>query len=144
MRIVPKVCYETAFPGDVAEAIGSDAAGKVLLFISQDNWFGETTQPFQHRAMSVVRAVENRVPMIHLINNGPSVVTAPNGRTLVSTQAFSRAEVIADLRFSPASGGSLYSRYPHVFERLMFVALVLLCLAGLVSGRRRRGPSAGD
>ena len=144
MRVVPKVCYETAFPSDVAQAIGSDAAGQVLLFISQDNWFGETTQPFQHRAMSVVRAVENRVPMIHLINNGPSVVTAPNGRTLASTQAFSRAEVIADLSFSPTSGGSLYSRYPHAFERLMFVSLALLCLAGLVSGRRRRGALAVD
>jgi apolipoprotein N-acyltransferase len=88
--------------------------------------------------------VENRVPMIHLINNGPSVVTAPNGRTLSSTQAFSRAEVIADLSFSPTSGGSLYSRYPHAFERLMFVALALLCLAGLVSGRRRRGAAAVD
>lgn len=137
MRLVPKVCYETAFPGDVAEAVGSDAAGKVLLFVSQDNWFGETTQPFQHRAMSVVRAVENRVPMIHLINNGPSVVAAPNGRVLASTPAFSRAELVADLRFSPTTGGSLYSRYPRSFVYGMYGALVLLCLAGLFLGRLR-------
>lgn len=138
MRLVPKVGYETAFPTAVADAIGSDAAGKVLLFVSQDNWFGETTQPFQHRAMSVVRAVENRVPMIHLINNGPSVVTAPNGRVLASTSAFSRAELVADLRFSPTTGGSLYSSYPRGFERLMFGALVLLCIAGFLAGRRRQ------
>ncbi|WP_373188061.1 apolipoprotein N-acyltransferase, partial [Halopseudomonas sp.] len=137
MRLVPKVCYETAFPTDVAEAIGSDAAGKVLLFVSQDNWFGETTQPFQHRAMSVVRAVENRVPMIHLINNGPSVVAAPNGRALASTPAFSRAELVADLRFSPAAGGSFYSRYPDSFGHVIHGALILLCLVGLLSRRRR-------
>lgn len=142
MRLVPKVCYETAFPVDVADAIGNDAAGKVLLFVSQDNWFGETTQPFQHRAMSVVRAVENRVPMIHLINNGPSIVAAPNGRALASTSAFSRAELVADLRFSPTAGGSLYSRYPGAVEWLIYAALAWLCIAAILAGRRRCGYKA--
>jgi apolipoprotein N-acyltransferase len=137
MPLVPKVCYETAFPMDVADAIGSDAAGKVLLFVSQDNWFGESTQPCQHRAMSVVRAVENRVPMIHLINNGPSIVAAPNGRALASTSAFSRAELVADLRFSPTAGGSLYSRYPGIIDWLIYGALAVLCIAGVLAGRRR-------
>ena len=54
MRVIPKVCYETAFPEFVADSIGADAAGKLLLFLSQDNWFGETSQPFQHRDMSIV------------------------------------------------------------------------------------------
>lgn len=140
MRVVPKVCYETAFPEDVANAIGGDAAGKVLLFLSQDNWFGETTQPFQHRAMSVVRAVENRVPMVHLINNGPSVVAAPNGRTLASTSAFSRAEVIADLPFSPSAGGSFYSRHPRMFSSVLYAGLAVLC-AWAIAGRWRRRDS---
>lgn len=138
MRVVPKVCYETAFPTDVADAIGDDAAGKVLLFVSQDNWFGETTQPFQHRAMSVVRAVENRVPMIHLINNGPSVVAAPNGRTLASTPAFTRAELVAELPFSPSAGGSFYSRHPRVFSLGIFSALGVLGLVALLVSRSRR------
>ncbi|SDR69817.1 Apolipoprotein N-acyltransferase [Halopseudomonas xinjiangensis] len=127
MQVVPKVCYETAFPAFIAEAVGGDAAGRVLLFLSQDGWFGETSQPFQHKAMSIVRGVENRVPMVHLINNGPSVATTPSGRTVAQTQAFSRAQLLVDLPFSATSGGSFYSRHPHLAALLMYCLL-----AGLV------------
>ena len=130
MRMVPKICYETAFPRFIANSIGSDAAGKVLLFVSQDNWFGESTQPFQHSAMSVVRAVENRVPMIHLINNGPSVVAGPNGRLIASTEAFVRSEQVVAMPYSETSGGSLYSRHPLLVKYFMYSVLALLILAG--------------
>ncbi|MFN3581540.1 MAG: apolipoprotein N-acyltransferase [Pseudomonas sp.] len=139
MRIMPKICYEAAFPRFVAEAIGADAAGKVLLFVSQDNWFGESTQPFQHASMSVVRAVENRVPMIHLINNGPSVVAAPNGRITAKTEAFLRSELVAPMPFAADSGGSLYSRYPLVMPFLLHSGIAMLLLLALF---RRRSPLA--
>ncbi|MEH6387554.1 apolipoprotein N-acyltransferase [Pseudomonas profundi] len=137
MQVVPKVCFETAFPEFVADSVGADGEGKVLLFLSQDNWFGETTQPFQHRAMSIVRGVENRVPMIHLINNGPSVVSSPNGRIIASSRAFSRAEMLVDIPFSTESGGSFYSRHPHLFGTLVYVVLGLLVTAVLAIRRRR-------
>lgn len=130
MRVVPKICYETAFPEFIAGAVGADAAGKVLLFVSQDNWFGETTQPFQHSAMSVVRAVENRVPMIHLINNGPSVVAAPNGRLTDRSQAFAQQELLAMMPYSAESGGSFYSRHPQLLPSMLYSgAAVLVILA---------------
>ncbi|WOD11891.1 apolipoprotein N-acyltransferase [Halopseudomonas laoshanensis] len=135
MRIVPKICYETAFPAFIAHSIGQDAAGKVLLFVSQDNWFGETTQPFQHSAMSVVRGVENRVPMIHLINNGPSVVAAPNGRIIAETDAFTPAELLAAIPHSVSAGGSFYSRYPWLLSAALYVGLASLVLMAL--GRRQ-------
>ena len=139
MQVVPKVCFETAFPEFVAESIGTDGEGKVLLFLSQDNWFGETTQPFQHRAMSIVRGVENRVPMIHLINNGPSVVASPNGRVIASSRAFSRAEMLVDIPFSTEFGGSFFSRHPQLFGDFVFVVLGLLILtAGWLAARRHR------
>lgn len=131
MRIVPKICYETAFPAFIAQAVGADASGKVLLFLSQDNWFGETTQPFQHSAMSVVRGVENRLPMIHLINNGPSVVAAPNGRIIARTEAFSRTELLVNMPFSASAGGSFYSRHPQLLPLLLYASLVLLILLAL-------------
>lgn len=140
MEVVPKICFETAFPAFVADSIGADGAGKVLLFASQDTWFGETTQPFQHRAMSIVRGVENRVPMMHVINNGPSVVASPQGRVVGGTQAFSRAELLVHMPFDASSGGSFYSRYPMLFLTLVFSALGLLILVAGASGLlARRG-----
>lgn len=138
MQVVPKVCFETAFPNFVAESVGANGEGKVLLFLSQDNWFGETTQPFQHRAMSIVRGVENRVPMIHLINNGPSVVANPNGRIIASSRAFSRAEMLVDLPFSTESGGSFFSRHPQLFGTFVFVVLGLMILTAAWLGMRRQ------
>lgn len=136
MRVVPKICYETAFPEFIAEAIGADAGGKVLLFVSQDNWFGETSQPFQHRAISIMRAVENRVPMLHLINNGPSVAAAPSGRALAGTPAFSRAELLVDLPFSAQAGGSFYSRHASVVGVVWLTLLAALVLLALLPTRR--------
>ena len=136
MRLLPKICYEAAFPSFVAEAVGRNGAGKVLLFVSQDNWFGETAQPFQHASMSVVRGVENRLPMIHLINNGPSVVSAPNGRITARTQAFAQSEIVASMPFSATSGGSFYSRHPQIVRYLQYGILAML--VGLVLVRRYR------
>ncbi len=138
MRIVPKICYEAAFPRFIAQAVGTDADGKALLFVSQDNWFGETTQPFQHASMSVVRGVENRVPIIHLINNGPSVVAAPNGRITARTQAFGKSEIVASMPFSAESGGSFYSRNPMLLPYLQYGVLGLMVIMVVV--RRRRSP----
>ena len=107
-----------------------------MLFLSQDNWFGETSQPFQHRDMSVLRGVENRVPMVHLINNGPSVAIVPSGRVIASTQAFSRAERLVDIPFSANAGGSFYSRHAVLVQRSLYAALALLLFWGLIAGRR--------
>lgn len=126
MRVVPKICYEAAFPEFVASAVGADGAGKLLLFLSQDNWFGESSQPLQHGNMSILRAVENRLPMLHLINNGPSLAVAPNGRVLTRTAAFSRAAALVVLPVDEAAGGSWYSRHPQLFPRILQALLMLL------------------
>lgn len=137
MRVVPGICFETAFPEFMAEGIGEDAAGKLMLFVSQDGWFGQTTQPLQHAAMSVVRGVESRVPMVHLINNGPSVVTLPSGRQVFRAPAFEAGEFLVDLPFSAESGGSFYSRYPWLVPQVMNALLLLMIFLALVRARRR-------
>lgn len=144
MQVVPKVCFETAFPTFVAESIGAEGAGKILLFLSQDTWFGETTQPFQHRQMSILRGVENRVPMVHLINNGPSVATDPSGRVVGETEAFARAELLVQLPFSPEAGGSFFSRNPLLFSTAMFSVLGLLMFTAVLRALYHRHQRTRD
>lgn len=82
LTVIPLICYETMFPGFVQAAIPPETRGTVLAGLSNNGWFGNTVQPYQHVNASILRAVENRVPFVHVLNNGPSVVALPNGRVI--------------------------------------------------------------
>lgn len=61
------ICFEDAI-ASVARESAADA--DFLLNLTNDGWFGESAQQFQHAAHSVFRAVENRRPVIRCTNNG--------------------------------------------------------------------------
>ena len=61
------ICFEDAVASVVRE---SAPDVDFLLNLSNDGWFGESAQQFQHAAHSVFRAVENRRPVIRCTNNG--------------------------------------------------------------------------
>lgn len=144
MRVVPKICYESAFPEFIAQAIEAEPVGAVVVILSQDGWFGESRQPYQHLWQSAVRAVENRVPVVHAINNGPSGVILPSGRYAFQSEPFVRGEYLVDLPYSEASGGSFYSRYPYLFIASVYVVFGLFVLLSLLAHRRagRTAPAA--
>jgi apolipoprotein N-acyltransferase len=137
MRIVPKICYESAFPVFLADSVAGDAQGKVIVLLSQDGWFGESRQPSQHLWQSAVRAVENRVPVVHVINNGPSGIILPNGRYAFRTTPFVRSEAVADMPYSLTSGGSFFSRHPRLFIALVYGAFIVLAGMRLLPELRR-------
>ena len=136
VRLVPGICYETAFPAFVAGAVEEQPKGSMLVFQSMDNWFGETRQPEMHFRSSVLRAVENRTPMVHAINNGPSGAARADGRIIDRSPEFAETTLLLSVPHDPATGGSLYSRFPRAFP-----ALLIVLLAGLVL--RALGPRAG-
>lgn len=67
-QIGPLVCYEDIFP---ALARGSVRAGAELIFVATNNaWYREEGCAEQHAAHSVLRAVENRRPVLRCGNGG--------------------------------------------------------------------------
>jgi apolipoprotein N-acyltransferase len=73
------ICYEGIFPGEVADP---GRRPSVLVNITNDGWFGDTTGPRQHFHQARVRAVEQGLPLIRAANNGISAVVDPKGRVL--------------------------------------------------------------
>jgi apolipoprotein N-acyltransferase len=64
----PLVCYEDIFPRLARE---STLAGAELLAVQTNNgWFGTGGAAYQHATHSVLRAVENRRPVIRCGNAG--------------------------------------------------------------------------
>lgn len=68
IRVASLVCYEDVFP---ALARSGAAAGADLIFVATNNaWYGEEGGAEQHAAHSVLRAVENRRPVMRVGNGG--------------------------------------------------------------------------
>lgn len=76
---VPLICYEAIFPGSVARGTGRPG---VIINLTNDGWFGNTTGPRQHLHQARVRAVEEGLPLIRAANNGISGAFDGYGREL--------------------------------------------------------------
>jgi len=124
MKLIPLICYETMFPEFVADAVPQDAEGSILVGLSSNGWFGNSVQPYQHIYSASLRAVENRTPMIHSLNNGPSVAVLPNGRFLFMSDYHQAGGYIVQLPYSKESGGSLFSRHPWILLSLIYGILI--------------------
>lgn len=76
------ICFEDVFP-DLARNFVNKGAD-FLINITNDAWFGKTTEASQHLAGSVFRAVENRVYLVRSANTGISGFINPQGRIISS------------------------------------------------------------
>jgi len=121
VNIIPLICYETTFPVFVGRAVGKTldqrnlSVGTLLVGLSNDGWFGSSHLPYQHIMSSVLRAVENRLPLVHIANNGPSITVSPYGKIIFTSDFQQSAGYIVDVPHSSTAQGSFYSRYPSLF-----------------------------
>lgn len=83
LRIRPLLCYEIIFPDEVRM---SNKDANVILNLTNDSYYGNTSGPYQHFYMARMRAVENGIPLIRVANNGISAVFDPLGRILIKTK----------------------------------------------------------
>jgi apolipoprotein N-acyltransferase len=74
----PNICYEIVFPWFVRDQVALNS--RLMIEISNDGWFGESTQPGQHLNQVRFRAVENGMPVARSINTGISAIIDQYGR----------------------------------------------------------------
>ena len=72
------ICYEAVFADEVRQF--SRLGAEVLVNISDDGWYGDTSAPWQHLNMARMRAIENRRWLLRDTNNGVTAVIDPYGR----------------------------------------------------------------
>jgi apolipoprotein N-acyltransferase len=72
------ICYEAVFADEVRDFARNGA--EVLVNISDDGWYGDTSAPWQHLNMARMRAIENRRWILRDTNNGVTAAIDPNGR----------------------------------------------------------------
>jgi apolipoprotein N-acyltransferase len=72
------ICYESVFADEVRQF--AQLGAEVLVNISDDGWYGDTSAPWQHLNMARMRAIENRRWILRDTNNGVTASIDPYGR----------------------------------------------------------------
>lgn len=125
LSIGPLICFEAIFPN--LARIQTKKGAEILVNLTDDAWFGTTSAPYQHLAMAVFRAVENRRPLIRAANTGISAFISPFGKIWARSGLFRQAALVRDIR--PVSNSlTLYTRFGDVFALFMCgISLGVLC-----------------
>jgi apolipoprotein N-acyltransferase len=108
------ICYESVFADEVRQFARLGA--EVLVNISDDGWYGDTSAPWQHLNMARMRAIENRRWLLRDTNNGVTAAIDPYGRV---RQSIPRHQVDAlPAEFGFRSDVTFYSAHGDVFAWL--------------------------
>jgi apolipoprotein N-acyltransferase len=127
------ICFEIIFP-DLCRRFVKEGAD-FLVTITNDAWFGRTSAPYQHFAMAVFRAVENRVFIARAANTGISGLIDSKGKILKEGGIFAEEAITGTIRLSKER--TFYTLYGDVFAWLC-CAFILFLLAGAFARRRIR------
>lgn len=124
------ICYEDAFPGEVAQALPEAA---YLINVSNDAWFGDSLAPHQHLEIARMRALENGRALVRATNTGVSAILDHRGDIQGVVPAFERGAFTGEVE--PRTGATPFSALGNV--PVVVLSSALLALAALLRRRRR-------
>lgn len=90
---IPMVCYEAILPNLNFDR--KDA--KVIINITNDNWYGDSIGPYQHATMSRIKAIEFGLPMARVALKGSSFLVDPTGKIVNSLDMNNKDVISANL-----------------------------------------------
>jgi apolipoprotein N-acyltransferase len=121
-RICFLICYE-AIRRPFGRATRR-AGAELLVNVTFDGWYGDTTCPHQHLALSLVRSAELGLPLVRGAGTGISAVADARGVELARTRLFERTVLVVDVPL--ATLPSVYAVLGDWFAWLCVLASALL------------------
>lgn len=129
------ICYESIFADEIRQFAVNGA--EVLVNISDDGWYGDTSAPWQHLNMARMRAIENRRWILRDTNTGVTAAIDPWGRLTQSAPRHVFTSLAVQYGFRDDL--TFYSRFGDVFALLCgILSVAMLGCAVRASLDRRR------
>lgn len=114
------ICYEDGFG---AEQLSLLKEATLLVNVTNDAWFGDTSAPYQHLDISRMRALEAGRDMVRAANDGVSALIASNGKIMATVPRFKAAVLTGQVQ--PRMGLTPYARVGNW-------PVLLVCLIGVL------------
>lgn len=123
------ICYEVLFEGITADLVRKQNPS-FMVNLTNDSWYGDTIEPWQHLFLARWRAAEHQIPLIRSTNTGISAIISSQGQVLAQSE-LNKEEVLyheVEIRENPSL--SLFSRFSFWMALLFIIGnqmLFLIC-----------------
>ncbi|MBM7117155.1 apolipoprotein N-acyltransferase [Archangium primigenium] len=136
LSLAPLICYESIFPGYVAEEARQGA--ELIVTLSNDSWFQGTPAPRLHLMHAGFRSVETRLPQVRVTNSGISALISATGEVLAEVPDAHRASLALTVPPTPHLSTVMMAWGDWSRPTALGMALVWLLAPGLLARWRAR------
>lgn len=123
---ITHICYEILFSSFTRNYLNSvPEQPQFIINLTNDSWYGDTSEPYQHLYLAHWRALEFNIPIVRMTNTGITSILYPDGsesrRTKIGTQE------ILDIKLVTYSREvTLYQRFGILMTILTWLILSLI------------------
>jgi apolipoprotein N-acyltransferase len=121
------VCIESIYPDFCASFVQKGA--EILVVVTNDSWYGNSSGPYQHKEFAALRAVENRRSVVRAANGGISCLIDPLGRTVAGTSMFERDVLVVEAGLNDSL--TFYTKYPLLIPLTCVLVVILLLIISI-------------
>jgi apolipoprotein N-acyltransferase len=147
-KVAVLICYEDIIPA-FTNALVNATHPELLVNITNDAWFGATTEPWEHLGLAQLRAIEHRRYLVRSTNSGVSAIVDPVGRVIAHTGvhdvqqgSFGAADALHEtVRWMKSEGSTIYETIGDIPWWLISLSVVA---CAFVSRTRARVPTSAS
>src|SRR5882757_8000896 len=128
------ICYESIF-GDEIRHLPQQGAD-VLINISNDGWYGDTSAAWQHLNMVRMRAIENHRWILRATNTGVTAAINPYGRVTAAAPRHQRTSI--RVHFGYENDLTFYARYGDLFAYACALITTLASTSSVIQRKQTK------
>ncbi|MFH1856789.1 MAG: apolipoprotein N-acyltransferase [Candidatus Omnitrophota bacterium] len=129
VRFGTLICFEDVFDNLTRNFIKEGA--DFMVNITNDAWFKESSEPYQHNQALVFRAVENKISAVRAGNTGQSLFIEPTGVIKARLVNMNNEDIFIDgfLTDNPSRGmmPTFFTKYGNVFAYACAAFFAVVC-----------------
>ncbi len=119
------VCIESIYSQFVSSFVKKGA--EFIAVVTNDSWYGNSSGPYQHKSISLIRAVENRRYVVRAANGGISCIINSLGETLKKSSMYTQDVIVGEIGLSKEL--TFYTKYPNIIIAIsIFVSLMVIVM----------------
>lgn len=124
LSFITPICYEILYSNYIQDYYQAANAPDFMINLTNDSWYGDTTEPHQHLFLAKWRAIEFRTPLIRSTNTGITSIIFPDGSESKRLNIYEQNSLDTKLDFTKKHT-TLFSKYGMLNAWLLFFIIFL-------------------